>query len=86
MSVYIYFVLGIILGLSIAIVFWADRSEKFESKVEQERKLFCTQKLDNVIETATNKIARRIQEKNEDIPETEKNEIIAQCCKEEFDI
>lgn len=86
MSVYAYFILGIILGLAIAVVFWADRSEKFENKIELERKLFCTKKLDNVIENATNKIASKIQEKEDDITEAEKNEIIAQCCKDEFGI
>ena len=86
MSVYTYFVLGIILGLSIAVVIWADKSEKFENKIAFERKMFCTQKLDNMIETATNKIASKIQEKKEDITEAEKNEIIAQCCKDVFEI
>ena len=86
MSGLTYFILGIVLGLAIAIVFWADRSEKFESKIKFEREMFCTKKLDNMIEKATNRIAEKIQEKKDNITEVEKNEIIAQCCKEQFDI
>lgn len=86
MSVYTYFILGIILGLSIAVVIWADKSEKFENKIEFERKMFCTQKLDNMIEAATNKIASKIRDKKEDLSEAEKDEIIAQCCKDVFEI
>lgn len=86
MSVYMYFILGIILGLSIAVVIWADRSEKFENKIKFEKKLFCTEKLDNMIKTATDRIATKIEEKDEDITEEEKNEIIAQCYKEQFEI
>lgn len=86
MSVYMYFGLGIILGLAIAVVFWADRSEKFENKIRLERSLFCTKKLDDMITVATDRIAAKIQERKEDITEAEKNEIIAQCCKEQFEI
>lgn len=45
MSVYTYFILGIILGLAIAVVFFADRSEKFESKIEMEEKCFAHKNL-----------------------------------------
>lgn len=86
MSVYIYFILGIILGLAIAIVIWADRSEKIEDKIKLEKKLFSTEKLDNVIKISIDRIATRIEERDADITEEEKNEIIAQCCKKEFGI
>lgn len=86
MSIYTYFGLGIVLGFSIAVVIWADRSEKFESKIKFERKLFYTNKLDNMIDAAANRILRKIEERKEDITEEEKDEIIVQCCKEQFRI
>ena len=69
MSIYTYFGLGIVLGFSIAVVIWADRSEKFESKIKFERKLFYTKKLDNMIDAAANRILRKIEERKEDITE-----------------
>lgn len=86
MGIYTYFILGIVLGFALAVVIGINRSEEFENIVKMERKLFCTKKLDNVIENATNRIANKIKEKKADITEAEKNEIIAQCCKEEFEI
>lgn len=86
MDIYIFFILGIILGIAISIVIGINISERFENKVKFEREMFCTKKLDKMIETATNRIAIKIQEKKENITEAEKNEIIAQCCKEQFEI
>lgn len=84
MSVYTYFTLGIILGIAISIVFVSKRNEKFESKVNLERKMFCTDKLDKMIEEATNRISRKIEEKRDMLTESEKDEIIVQYCKEKF--
>lgn len=86
MSVYTYFLLGIVLGIAISIVFVLNRNERFESKIELERKLFCTDKLDKMIEEVSNRISKRIEEKRDMLTETEKNEIIIQCCKEKFEI
>ena len=61
MSVYTYFILGILVGLLIALVLWINRSEKIENKINFERKMFCTEKLDNMIEVATDRISRKIE-------------------------
>lgn len=45
MNEYTYFVLGILLGLGIAIYLWANREEKIENKIKQDQKIFSTKYL-----------------------------------------
>lgn len=84
MNQYAYFILGIFLGLAIAIYFWVDREEKIERRIKRDQKLFSTEKLDKTMETVVNRINEKIKEFKRELTEDEKNEIIVQCYKEKF--
>ena len=84
MDRYAYFILGILLGLGIAIYFWASREEKIENQIKSDRKMFSTEKLDKTMETVVERITNNIKEVKRELTEEEKNEIIMQCYKEKF--
>ena len=84
MDKYTYFILGILLGLGIAIYFWASREEKIENQIKLDRKKFSTEKLDKTMETVVERITNNIKEVKRELTEDEKNEIIMQCYKEKF--
>lgn len=84
MDKYTYFILGILLGLGIAIYFWASREEKIENQIQLDRKKFSTEKLDKTMETVVERITNNIKEVKRELTEDEKNEIIMQCYKEKF--
>lgn len=84
MSQYTYFILGILLGLAIAIYFWISREEKIEKSILRNRKVFSTEKLDETMEDVVNKIREKVKVMKRELTEEEKNEIIVQCYKEKF--
>ena len=84
MNQYLYFILGILLGLGVAIYFWADREEKIERRIKRDQKLFSTEKLDKTMESVVDRINQKIKEIKRELTEDEKNEIIEQCYKEKF--
>ena len=84
MDKYTYFILGILLGLGIAIYFWASREEKIENQIRIDKKMFSTEKLDKTMETVVERITNNIKEVKRELTEEEKNEIIIQCYKEKF--
>lgn len=84
MNQYTYFILGILLGLGIAIYFWANREEKIENEIKFNQKIFSTDKLDKTMESIVEKIRNTINERERDLTEDEKNEIIEQCLKNNF--
>lgn len=84
MNQYIYFILGILLGIGIAIYFWADREEKIERRIKRNQKVFSTEKLDKTMESVVDRITKKIKEIKRELTEDEKNEIIVQCYKEKF--
>ena len=86
MSVYIYFGLGIVLGIAIAVYFFADREEKIHRKMILDKRIYSTKKLDNTMEHIINRINYNIEEAKRELTEEEKNEIIKQCYKEKFNV
>ena len=86
MSVYIYFELGIVLGIAIAVYFFADREEKIHRKMILDKRIYSTKKLDNTMEHIINRINYNIEEAKRELTEEEKNEIIKQCYKEKFNV
>lgn len=84
MNEYTYFILGILLGLGIAIYFFVSREEKIENRIKQDQKIFSTNKLDRTMETVVERISKNIKELKRELTEDEKNEIIIQCYNEKF--
>lgn len=84
MNQYTYFVLGILLGLGIAIYLWASREEKIEKRIRLDQKIYSTAKLDITMETVVERIRYKINEAKRELTEDEKNEIILQCYREKF--
>jgi uncharacterized protein HemX len=84
MSQYTYFILGILLGLGIAIYFYSSREERIQKRITMDKKIYSTKRLDNAMERVVEKINEKIKQVKRELTEDEKNEIIAQCCKEKF--
>ncbi len=86
MEKYYWLILGTILGLSIAVYFFVSREEQREETIEVTRKVFSTKQLDNTMKLVVDRIKLKITKVERELTEEEKNEIIKQCCKENFNI
>ena len=86
MNQYIYLILGIILGLALAVFYYESREEKIEKIIERNKKIFSSKKLDITMATIVNRIEYKIKILKRDLTEDEKNEIITECYKEKFNI
>lgn len=86
MEKYYWLILGTILGLSIAVYFFVSREERREETIEVTRKVFYTKQLDNTMKLVVDRIKLKITKVERELTEEEKNEIIKQCCKENFNI
>ena len=84
MNQYIYFALGIVLGISLAVYYFMNREEKIESQIELDQKIYSTKRLDTAMENVVENINKKIKELKRELTEDEKNEIIEQCYKENF--
>jgi len=81
---YIYLILGVILGLSIAMYLYISREEKIEKSINNNKKIYSTEKLDVTMKRVVEKINIRIKEDKRELTEYEKNDIIIECYKENF--
>jgi len=81
---YIYLILGVILGLSIAMYLYISREEKIEKSINNNKKIYSTEKLDVTMKRVVEKINIRIKEDKRELTEDEKNDIIIECYKENF--
>ena len=84
MNQYMYFALGIVLGISVAVYYFMNREEKIEEKIELDQKIYSTKRLDTTMESVVENINKKIKELKRELTEDEKNEIIEQCYKEKF--
>ena len=84
MNQYMYFALGIVLGISLAVYYFMNREEKIEKRIELDQKIYSTKRLDTTMESVVENINKKIKELKRELTEDEKNEIIEQCYKEKF--
>ena len=84
MNQYILFSLGILLGIGIAIYFWADREEKIEKEIKSNQKIFSSKKLDKTMENVVEKITQKMKQLDRELTEEEKDEIIIETYKDKF--
>ena len=85
MNEYIYLCLGIVLGMALAVYYFASREEKIVKKISANKKIYSTEKLDYTMQKVVEKIDNTISRNKRDLTEDEKNEIIVECYKENFD-
>lgn len=85
MNEYIYLCLGIVLGIAISLYYFASREEKIVKKINANKKIYSTEKLDYTMRKVVEKIDNTIRRNKRDLTEDEKNEIIVECYKENFD-
>ena len=83
-GIYGHLFLGVVLGLAIAMYFWASREEKIEKEIEINQKIYSTPKLDKTMEIIVDKIKNKINQVKRELTEEEKNEIIEMCLKQNF--
>ena len=84
MNQYIFFALGIVLGISLAVYYFMNREEKIENQIKFDQKMYSTKRLDITMESIVETINIKIKELKRELTEEEKNEIIEQCYKEKF--
>lgn len=79
MNIYVYFILGIVLGLALATYIYMAREEKIEKVIESNKRIFSTKKLDLALENAVDLISNTIKEEKRELTEEEKDNIIFDC-------
>ena len=84
MNQYTYSILGIVLGISLAVYYFMNREEKIEKRIKFDQKIYSTKQLDTTMENVVDKINLKIKEFKRELTEEEKNEIIKQCYQEKF--
>ena len=77
MGQYTYFILGIILGLLIAVVYFLNKEEKEERILLFNQEMFSSNKLDNMLDEITRNIELKVMELDRELTEEEKNDIIS---------
>ena len=86
MGQYTYFILGIILGISIAIVYFLNKEEKEERILLFNQEMFSSNKLDNMLDEITRNIELKVMELDRELTEEEKNDIISKWYKRKFNV
>ena len=84
MNQYTYFILGILLGIGLAVYYFMNREEKLEKRIELDQKIYSTSKLNSTMESVVEKINLKINEFKRELTEEEKNEIIEECYNKKF--
>lgn len=71
----IYFILGLVLGIAVAIYFY----ESFREKAMVAGERFVSKKLKVALDNSSDIICQKIKELKRELTETEKDEIIREC-------
>jgi hypothetical protein len=74
-----YFILGVILGVAVALYVFATREEKIEKEIFLNKRLFSSKRLDKSLEKAVNLMRLQIKSLNRELTEEEKDSIIYKC-------
>lgn len=79
MGNYGYLGIGILLGIAVSVYIYVSREEKIEKEIAINKKIFSTKLLDAALERSVEKMKTLINERNKELSEEEKNEIIFDC-------
>lgn len=77
MDIYTYFILGIILGVSIAVYFY----ERNKERAYYNSSIFISERLKRALDDSAKIIYNKIIEQKRELTEEEKDEIIRECYK-----
>lgn len=86
MKEYTYFALGTILGIGISLYIAIKREEKIEKQIKQDQYIYSTPKLDKTMEDVVLKINKEKQRFNRELNDQEKDSIIIECYKNNYEI
>ncbi len=81
---YIYLFLGLLLGAGISLYLYISREEKIENKIKANQKIYSSEKLDETMKAVVDKINIAVKKEKRELTEEERNEIIIECYKENF--
>ena len=85
MDKYVYLILGAVLGAAIVIYWCISREERIEKEIQMNQEVFSTPKLDITMEAIVEKIKKQMSSLKRKLTEQEKNEIIKECIKQNFE-
>ena len=86
MNQYIYFALGIVLGMLIMLYYFLGRDERIEKTILSNQKVYSTKKLNAAMQTVVDRIRIKKNEVKRDLTEEEKDDIVIQSYKDTFKI
>ncbi|MBO5349158.1 MAG: hypothetical protein J6A89_05000 [Clostridia bacterium] len=86
MGKYTFLLLGIILGIAIALYVYAIKKERYAKRIKNDQENFSTQRLDNALERAVHEMQSQMKELGRKLTEDEKNQIIFGHLKESENI
>ena len=79
MEKYIFFVLGMVLGVAISLYVYSIIKERVFKRIAKDQDNFSTAKLDSALEKAVQQMQRQMNVVGRKLTEDEKNEIIFEC-------
>lgn len=86
MEKYIFMILGIILGIAIALYVYGVKKEHYAKKVKNDQDYFSTKRLDDALEKAVQEMQSQMKYLGRKLTEDEKNVIIFGYLKESENI
>lgn len=84
MNQYVYFALGILLGIGISVYVYCIKEEKKQEMVKFIKRIFTTQKFNMIYNQTMINIIKKMEELERELTDEEKDEIIQQCFKEYY--
>ncbi len=76
MEKYMFMILGIVLGIGIALYVYAVKRERYAKLIANDRECFSTKKLDMALDNAVRRMQLEMKALGRKLTEEEKNEII----------
>ena len=79
MEKYIFFVLGMVLGVAISLYVYSIKKERVFRRIKKKKEKNSTAKLDSALEKTIQQMQRQMNVVGRKLTEDEKNEIIFEC-------
>lgn len=76
MDKYIFFILGVVLGVAISLYIYGVQKERHYKRIKNDREYFSTKRLDDALDKAVKRMQLEMKALGRKLTEEEKNEII----------